>query len=459
MAAKANTLVPYVGPRPFEPKDQKIFFGRDRETSDLVSLIVAHSEVVLYSQSGAGKSSLINAALVPLLVEKKGFQVFQVTGLRGLVPQGTKLEEVPNIFVYKCLLAWSDDESPENRLASDKIPSFLEEQSRRASQESPAPRLLIFDQFEDFLIQDKERWQEREEFFRQVAEALEKDRMLRVLFVIKEDFLAGLDPYVRFLPDMLRTRYRLEGLRKDAALRAVEGPLEETDCKFKEGVASELVQKLLKAKVPDISGQMIEVDGDYVEPVQLQIVCKKLWESLDDEVKEITEEHLKRLGTVDIVDEALRNFYEDAVKAASPRSGVKEEQLRRWFDDKLITPAGTRGMAFRGPKDTEGIPNSWVDELEKEYIIRAETMGPRGHWYELTHDRLINPIQESNRKWFHDWDVNVEKERLKKKFRWGAFGVAVLFILAYVFHLYLEHDHVEERLKSFATTILSELSN
>ena len=61
---------PYVGPRPFERRHAALFFGRDREVNELVSLIISHTEVLLYSQSGAGKSSLVNARLIPLWKRK-----------------------------------------------------------------------------------------------------------------------------------------------------------------------------------------------------------------------------------------------------------------------------------------------------------------------------------------------------------------------------------------------------
>jgi len=48
---------PYIGPRPFERADGINFFGRTRETRDLLSLIMAERVVLFYAQSGAGKTS------------------------------------------------------------------------------------------------------------------------------------------------------------------------------------------------------------------------------------------------------------------------------------------------------------------------------------------------------------------------------------------------------------------
>src|SRR5437773_10177580 len=61
-----SEVQPYVGPRPFKREDAPFFFGRDREAHELRSPILSHSEVLLYAQSGAGKTSLINTKLCPL---------------------------------------------------------------------------------------------------------------------------------------------------------------------------------------------------------------------------------------------------------------------------------------------------------------------------------------------------------------------------------------------------------
>ena len=65
---------PYVGFRSFEEHDQRIFFGRKREVSDLLSLVIAHPVVLLYAQSGAGKTSLLNAGLI-LCLRQEGLEV------------------------------------------------------------------------------------------------------------------------------------------------------------------------------------------------------------------------------------------------------------------------------------------------------------------------------------------------------------------------------------------------
>src|SRR4029077_13304124 len=76
-----------------------------------------------------------------------------------------------------------------------------------------------------------------------------------------------------------------------------------------------------------------------------------------------------------------------------------EGELRRWFGTALITPTGTRGLAFRGaPGASWRIPGLALKELEEAHVIRREDRsGTITH--ELTHDRFIEPIQKSNHKW------------------------------------------------------------
>src|ERR1017187_4511259 len=57
---------PYPGPRPFAPtrEEARLFFGREREAADLEDLLYSYRAVLLYAQSGAGKSSLVSAGLL-----------------------------------------------------------------------------------------------------------------------------------------------------------------------------------------------------------------------------------------------------------------------------------------------------------------------------------------------------------------------------------------------------------
>ena len=63
---------PYIGPRAFRTGEK--LFGRGHETAELMDLLIAERIVLMSSPSGAGKSSLINAGVIPIMREN-GFKV------------------------------------------------------------------------------------------------------------------------------------------------------------------------------------------------------------------------------------------------------------------------------------------------------------------------------------------------------------------------------------------------
>lgn len=382
----------FVGPRPFERSEQNLFFGRDREVSELLSLVTSNRVVLCYAPSGAGKTSLINAGLHPRL-EKEGFEVLPSTRVRGLIPDGVDQTAIANIYIFNAILSLSKETGELSELAHSTLAEYLSTVPHLTDEEDfPSPRILIFDQFEELLTSYLERWQERDGFFQQVHDALQKDPLLRVLFVMREDYVARIEPFLRILKPLQQTRFRLDLLGPSGAQAAVTGPLRNTQRRFKEGVVDTLIEELRKVRVESTQGEITEVVGEYVEPVQLQVVCRNLWSSLPADVQEISQEHLRAYGDVD---QALRDFYESCIRDARISLHANESSLRGWFEHQLITPAGTRSIVFRDSQQTAGLTNTVVDFLENRHIIRGE-LRAGSRWYELTHDRLIEPIQRAN---------------------------------------------------------------
>jgi hypothetical protein len=399
----ADTFQPYVGPRPFErtEADRNRFFGRDDEASELLSCVIAHPTLLLYSQSGAGKTSLINAKLTPML-EKAGLEVLKSARVGDVLPEGTAPGEISNIYAFNVLRNWDEGTTDPKKLARTSLSQFLKDRKTLVSAHGdPMLRVAIFDQFEELFTSYQERREDGEGFLDQVGAALEGDRSLRVVFAMREDYIAEMDPYLSLLPEKLRTRYRIERLSKEDALLAVIEPLRGSAYSYADGVAEQLVENLSMVPVETASG-VTKVRGESVDPVQLQVVCQTLWdncreswEKLPDAPRVITPQYLEDFGDVD---EALSGFYEKAINVVTATTPVTEGQLRRWFERNLITSAGTRGTVFRGPRETGELPNAAIDELVKQHIIRAE-LRSGSRWYELTHDRFIAPIRASNARW------------------------------------------------------------
>ena len=291
MTPEPNLLTnPYVGPRTFEREQGRLFFGREQEARDLLARAVSERLLLFYAQSGAGKSSLLNTRLIPGL-QGEGFTVLPVGRVSGELPPG--VAQVDNIYLFNLMLSLDQGAGDPGRLAHLPLSRFLAglttedgahweyvPQASRAKEAAPAqPFVLIIDQFEEIVTSHPGRWREREECFRQLDAAMRDDPNLWVVLTLREDYVAALDPYAHLMADRLRARFHMERMGVTAALDAIREPARLGGRPFAPGVAEKLVEDLRQVRVP---GQEATVAGQYVEPVQLQVVCYQLWERIQE---------------------------------------------------------------------------------------------------------------------------------------------------------------------------------
>jgi hypothetical protein len=378
---------PYVGPASFTKEDSTRFFGRAAETRELASLVIARRAVLLYAQSGAGKTSLLQASLIPELERRKRVATFPIARVTGSADTSSA-----NLYVENALSNLFPG-APHGRTFAEAFAAVLPADATGRQQ----PHLLIFDQFEEIYTFHPELTDQRTAFFEQLGECLASYPQLSLLLSMREDYLADIEANAALLPDRMRTRMRLERLGVESALEAIQGPAALAGMPFSAGAAENLVDNLRRIRTGTPGGKGFAL-GQYVEPVQLQIVCRQLWAGIGtDSSRTKTTIDAGDIDKYARVDDALAQFYRDSLTAAK-KSGVTERVLRRWFGERLITPAGTRGLAFRGKKETEGLPNEAVDILDHCHIIRTDLRGGNP-WYELAHDRLVEPVREDNLAW------------------------------------------------------------
>ena len=396
-----NNKPPYVGPRTFEPEERDRFFGREREARDLFARVVSERLILFYAQSGAGKSSLVNTCLIPDLKARK-FVVFPVGRVGGESLPGT---EVNNIFAFNLINRLTKSavkQGGSEKLSITELISKLTNHVPSAPQteeedQAAAPHVLVIDQFEELFSTHAEAWTKREDFFQQLAQAMEDHSYLRVVLVMREDYIASLDPYAHLLPGRLGRRYYMQRLEREAAIKAVRGPVEELR-PFAPGVAEKLVDDLSSIKVQKLDGSQGFEPGQYVEPVQLQVVCHSLWNNLSPGGTSITDNDLSTVGDVD---DALGKYYAERVAEVAQKKNVKQRLIREWIEIKLIAPGGIRSMVMRDTNRKSGEIHDDVIQALQSDLVRAENRGG-AIWYELTHDRLVGPILENNKIWFNE---------------------------------------------------------
>jgi hypothetical protein len=449
---------PYVGPRSFDLREA-LFYGRDREARELTSLLTARRVVVLHSPAGAGKTSLIQAALVPAL-EKRGFDVLPV--IRVSLPVGGI---AGNRYALSALLSLerrgpggSSGDLP--ALANTTLTQYLDRRVRADDGES-LPQVLIFDQFEEVLTLDPTDEPVKLEFFAQLEELLDRDRAAGdgratppprwALFAIREEYLGAIREYLRGLPTGGNSTFRLDLLDRAGALDAIRRPAAERNVPIPADAAERLVDNLGRVQAErhaldrPLGSPVVRVRcgrGEYVEPVQLQVVCYRLWEKLaEKKTTAITPEVIDKLADVD---NALAGYYRERVLRAAKETGTKVWDIRNWFETALITRGGVRAVVELGAEGERGLPALAVKHLENSFLIRREER--RGMvWLELAHDRLIDPVLRDNRDALTPgrWLLRFVYKRRFLLVCFGLFVFAGLFLWALYWRQYAEKKQQE----------------
>src|SRR5271157_3695440 len=393
---------PFVGPR-FIETGQKIF-GRDREIEQLYYLLSAERVVLLHSPSGAGKSSLIRAGLIPRL--KEPFDVWGPTRVSLEPPEGCPI--AANRFVQSVNLGFEAG-LPEERQRPAKISAMglSEYVAGRPRRRSASPNIvLIFDQFEEILTIDPLALEAKHEFFDQVGKLLQDHPHVWALFALREDYLAPLDPYAEQVPTHLKNRFRLDLLGREAARDVIARSVEEGGRTFApEEAVEKLVNDLATMQVQRPDGTFESQTGPYVEPLHLQVACRELWNRLPEDRRTIDVDDIQLFGDVT---KALADYYEKEVAEIAGGDARVERAIREWVGERLITGDGIRGQVLKGAGESEGLDNELIGRLVNTHLVRGEQRAG-ATWYELSHDRLIEPVRTNNKEWFDAHLSKVQK--------------------------------------------------
>lgn len=459
LAQKAPPLpeVPYRGIASFRYIDQKIFSAREDETWDLLSSVLIYRGVLLYGDSGSGKSSLVNAGLMSAASKENLIaHRLRIQPWRG---KEIKVERIP---------IESDDQPPylpsvfvEEGSAKAKelnleisLKDFNEclEKLRDAPPNKPHP-LLIFDQFEEFVTLFEEALRGGETPEAQLAQreapevreailstlvTLMEDEMLpvKVLFVFREEYLAKLNLLFKVCPELLDQYVRLLPPRVEVAEEIIRAPFidEELKTKFTGDAPGERGEEIPEHLAGAIAAQLQQrSENGFINLSELQIICRKLWESSDpvkffqdkdSDVQKVLEDYwanvLEKLG--DLYDPAIA-LLGHMVTSSNTRNIVSEPDLK--FHEK-------------GNFTTEQIEKA-LGALVNRKLVRRE---PRNkiYFYEIASEFLVPWIQhkktarlaqiEANKLTIEAEQKLKQAERERRILFYGAIALGLLLILA-----------------------------
>ena len=229
----------YPGVQPFKTEQTALFFGREDDRERLLNLMLLEKLLVLFGKSGYGKSSLLNAGIIPdLEVENKRRNArFVPIPIRFTAWTGAEADTLVSKFLAQ-LQKVAPEVAPEAeflRHTEGVLQTLWVECKLRQTLPQPPRFVLLFDQFEEFFTYPMPQ---QNDFKKQLAELLYSDLPasiwqvkadwtdaqetflsqpmdVRAVLAIRADRMSYLDALKDKLPAILQKRYELKGLTFD----------------------------------------------------------------------------------------------------------------------------------------------------------------------------------------------------------------------------------------------------
>ena len=380
------TKAPYKFLAYYDIGDRDIFFGRDAVIEELASEISRHKVLIINGQSGSGKTSLINAGLIPRLAENGYLYVYFRDYTNPLEQMREYFRDHPNFAIT----------------GADKRSLLQILRTIRSQQESPV--VVIFDQFERFLINVGA--QPRREFLQQLRECLECDLTadeLNLVILLRDDFYGKLLLEAEAIIPTFNTdshHHNLRTLDRDEARQAIIQPLNDIpNIGYEPGFVDDVI-------VPHL---MRESGGEsQIDPPHLQIVCNQLFtEVRRRHAQQIEDGHPTLIGT-DLYDKLsktagiLRGYLDDVVN----RIGDGDEQqigVVRSLLKLMMDTGGTRKFVSLETicRDLLDVSReetvSVIEKLQEARVIEARVSG-RVHSYSISHEIMVAKVES----WFDE---------------------------------------------------------
>ena len=269
---------PYPGIEPYSYVDRNLLFAREVEARKLMRLITMFRGVLLYAASGIGKSSLVNAQLIPLAM----LEGFQPERMRVQLHLG---QEIVVERISQCISdkppflpsIFAGDESAARVVLS--VEAFLDTLHQTAELKRP---LLIFDQFEEWVTAIGESIAVQKPKETKVSQAKISDAIVsllndsqlpvKLLLMLREDYLANIAPILERCPRLSDQYLRLTALEGDQIYTVIRGPLEQHAEKYRPAISPDLATTIQR-QFEDRS------HGADIQLTEVQIVCETLYET------------------------------------------------------------------------------------------------------------------------------------------------------------------------------------
>jgi hypothetical protein len=441
---------PYKGLPNYGPEDQALYAGREGDIARCGALLLMPDTKVLllHGKTASGKSSFLNAGLIPFVQARSSGSEF-FTGrptayaIRCTNAPVAKIADA--VFSLGGVgMTW---EEFQHRVKEN--PRSLVTELAAIGKKRSKTLIFVLDQAEEVLtLNPTEDSVERKNFFRFLQDF--NSRLLDFKFVIslRTEFYGRFVSAINldYSPRSGAKQYLLEDFTKEQLQAAIERPTLENEIepfgrpfdkyrfRFENGLAARVAREIVE-KIP--RGGPLPV---------MQIVCKALFEDIDrrDSNRTITSEDYKKLGGIEgaIDGHISRSLQQTFERAELPKSKMEdEEELWRSLLCRLVKVGGD-GTVYTdvlpasaaineakelhtSVKDVEGVLEDLARGeallLRKTTLLQMENAQPVEALC-LGHDAIGLALNA----WRTTSELKKANRAVLRKFYYGAIAVALL---------------------------------
>jgi hypothetical protein len=351
----------------FEKNERSLFFEREDEIRIIYNYIHESNIVLVNGPLGTGKSSIIKCGLANCFEKTDWLEIFV-----------RRYDDI-NISLRKEINLKNKKDFP---LDSDILDCL-----RSLYLDFFKPIYLIFDQFEEIFIFGNT--EEQETFFNELRRLLDaKDIPCKVIFIMRERYIAQLQKYESIVPEIFDKRVLIERMTdkdiKNVILKSCEHFEIETD----EATVNAIVRNL-------------KIDENLIELPHLQIYLDRLWHKAPGTRKCFKIGLLADVGNIqNVLKQFLEERIENTTTEVSALHGAVNYNTVRDVLYCFVSDEGTKRpqkieevISKAAPLD---IATSIVKSLTSKNILRLDKFveNETDSVYEIAHDSLAKVIYD-----------------------------------------------------------------
>lgn len=467
---------PWLGLSSYKYEDSSRFYGRDEELQTLTDIIRQNIFTTLYGVSGAGKTSLINAGLSPIL-EKEQYLPIYVRFSHGSdsLPYEEQLISAVESALEKIGGESEQIENLDFDSKSDRLWLYFHSHHFWSAQNHKVIPLLFIDQFEEIFTKNDDStviWSffhavdslqynyPPEKVTEQITSlnqriTFSEDMNFRMVLSMREDFLPRLEDYTYDIPALRRNRVGIKPLNGLQALEVIMKPCPEL---ITREVALHIISKIVGKEQKD---DVKRLKSTSVETSILSLFCTELYNYryTDKDGGIISKSLVDKYG-----ENILELYYSRNMQLLPPKTQI-------YLESQLLTRSGFRNSVALEDLIGNNITQEQLELLEENRIIRIEEVNHVSR-VEFTHDVLCQIAKahrekrreksESKKRKIASWQMGIETFILSiisiffifgvyirfPDYNLGKIAFGVLFALSSIFfvfsrwiHLFNDHKH------------------